>query len=215
MSSTTQDRLFEHFAEASGGATQQASSLTDLTEGLANALTAATHAASTAPEAGQNVQATSAASTASGSSGGSKVWSIAQTVLESGFGLAPLIGGLLGLFGGGGEAAPPPLVKYAMPERMQFEGADTDSGMSDADYDQMGMPRPYSGGRDTTGAGPAGAAISPGSGATASAAAAPQIQVNVQTMDAQSFLDHSSEIAQAVRQAMLNSSSINDVVNDL
>ena len=45
--------------------------------------------------------------------------------------------------------------------------------------------------------------------------AQPQIQVNVQTMDAKSFMDHSSEIAQAVRAAMLNLSSINDVVSDL
>ena len=34
-------------------------------------------------------------------------------------------------------------------------------------------------------------------------------------MDSQSFLDHSYEIAQAVRQAMLNSHALNDVVNDL
>jgi hypothetical protein len=34
-------------------------------------------------------------------------------------------------------------------------------------------------------------------------------------MDAQSFLDRSSDIAQAVRSAMLNMSSINDVVNEL
>jgi hypothetical protein len=34
-------------------------------------------------------------------------------------------------------------------------------------------------------------------------------------MDSQSFLDHSNEIAQAVRAAMLNSNSINDVVNNL
>jgi hypothetical protein len=34
-------------------------------------------------------------------------------------------------------------------------------------------------------------------------------------MDSQSFLDHSDLIAQAVRQAMLNMNSVNDVVNDL
>jgi hypothetical protein len=33
--------------------------------------------------------------------------------------------------------------------------------------------------------------------------------------DAQWFMDHSSEIAQAVRSAMLNLSSLNDVVSDL
>jgi hypothetical protein len=39
--------------------------------------------------------------------------------------------------------------------------------------------------------------------------------VNVQAMDSQSFLDHSSDIAQAVRNAMLNMSSINDLVSEL
>jgi hypothetical protein len=43
----------------------------------------------------------------------------------------------------------------------------------------------------------------------------PQISVSVQTMDAQSFLDNSDQIAQAVRGAMLNLSSINDVINDI
>jgi hypothetical protein len=66
-----------------------------------------------------------------------------------------------------------------------------------ADYDQMGMPRAYS----------------PTQGSTAVPATA--INVNVQAMDARSFLDHSNEIAQAVRQAMLNLNSINDVVSDL
>jgi hypothetical protein len=34
-------------------------------------------------------------------------------------------------------------------------------------------------------------------------------------MDSQSFLDHSDDIAQAVRQSMLNMSSINDVITSL
>jgi len=42
-----------------------------------------------------------------------------------------------------------------------------------------------------------------------------QITVQVQAMDSQSFLDHSDDIAQAVRQAMLNMNSINDVVTNL
>ena len=42
-----------------------------------------------------------------------------------------------------------------------------------------------------------------------------QITVQVQAMDSQSFLDHSDDIAQAVRQAMLNMSSLNDVVSNL
>jgi hypothetical protein len=34
-------------------------------------------------------------------------------------------------------------------------------------------------------------------------------------MDSRSFLDHSHDIASAVREAMLNMHSLNDVVNDL
>lgn len=41
------------------------------------------------------------------------------------------------------------------------------------------------------------------------------ITVQVQAMDSRSFLDHSEDIARAVRDAMLHSHSINDVVNDL
>jgi hypothetical protein len=41
------------------------------------------------------------------------------------------------------------------------------------------------------------------------------ILVQVQAMDSQSFMDHSQEIAQAVRQAMLNLNSLNDVIADL
>jgi len=55
----------------------------------------------------------------------------------------------------------------------------------------------------------------PGSSGSPASAPAPQITVNVQAMDSQSFLDHSNEIAQAVRAAMLNLNSITDVVNDL
>jgi hypothetical protein len=133
--------------------------------------------------------------------------------------MVPLIVGLLGLFGGGGTPAPPTLEKYAMPERQYFEGADTGSDVSGADYDQMGMPRAYSAAPDGGSAQSSGSASpgSSGSGAPSgpSGAGATQITVNVQAMDSQSFLDHSNEIAQAVRAAMLNSNSINDVVNNL
>jgi len=44
--------------------------------------------------------------------------------------------------------------------------------------------------------------------------AAPQITVQVQAMDSQSFLDRSGDIARAVRQAMLESSILNDVVRE-
>lgn len=85
--------------------------------------------------------------------------------------------------------------------------------MQDADYDQFGMPRLYSdttsGSTSQSGSSSVGATTSGGGGNTA------PINVTIQALDSQSFLDRSSDIAQAVRQAMLNSSSVNDVVNDL
>jgi hypothetical protein len=47
------------------------------------------------------------------------------------------------------------------------------------------------------------------------AAAPAQITVTVQAMDTQSFLDRSDDIARAVKRAMLESSSLNDVVSEL
>jgi hypothetical protein len=80
----------------------------------------------------------------------------------------------------------------------------------------MGMPRTSSAAPDATSAQTSGTAAPGSSGGSASSGAgATQITVNVQAMDSQSFLDHSNEIAQAVRAAMLNSNSINDVVNNL
>ena len=133
---------------------------------------------------------------------GSTVLSTVSKVFTSGLGLVPLISGLFGLFGGGSAPEPPPLVKYVMPERLFFQGAGVGGGIASADYDQMSMPRAYvtPSGRQTN---------DPSGGIT------PQITVNVQAMDSKSFMDHSTEIAQAVRQAMLNLSPVNDVVNDL
>jgi hypothetical protein len=41
------------------------------------------------------------------------------------------------------------------------------------------------------------------------------ITVNISAMDSKSFMDRSDDIARAVREAMLHSHSLNDVVNDL
>jgi hypothetical protein len=45
--------------------------------------------------------------------------------------------------------------------------------------------------------------------------AAPHVTVNVSAMDSQSFMDRSADIANAVREAMLNLHPINDVVANL
>jgi len=67
------------------------------------------------------------------------------------------------------------------------------------DKPQGGLPRAAPGGGQTVG----------------QSVAKAQITVQVQTMDSQSFLDHSADIAQAVRQAMLESSVLNDVVREV
>jgi hypothetical protein len=221
MASTTQDKLYETFVSVSGqqdsssaaaldGGEEMVSTLSDTVQRLGELQASG----STAQAASGSSSGTSSASTSTSSSGGSTAESIVSTVLESGLGMVPLIVGLLGLFGGGGTAAPAALEKYTMPDRLYFEGADTGSDVSGADYDQMGMPRTYSPGPDGSSAQTGGTAAA-GSGSAASGGGAAQITVNVQAMDSQSFLDHSSEIAQAVRAAMLNSNAINDVVNNL
>jgi hypothetical protein len=127
----------------------------------------------------------------------------------------------MGLFGGG-SPAPPALEKYEMPSALSFESADTGSGLSASDFDQMGTPRLVNSATDSpdmTGGGGAASSGTAGQGggtsSSGTSSAMPQISVSVQTMDAQSFLDNSDQIAQAVRGAMLNLSSINDVINDI
>jgi hypothetical protein len=205
MTSTTQDELYKEFLEVSG---KQASNLDEMANSVAGLMVQMNSVQPVQPIPTLQPQAASSTPAAAGGTGsggvGSTIESIASTVLKSGFGMVPLVGELLGLFGGGGSTPPPALVKYAMPAKLNFEGAETTSGMTNSDYDQSGMPRAYS------------TAPASGSGATSgSGGASPQITVNVQAMDARSFLDRSSDIAAAVRDAMLNLNSINDVVNDL
>jgi hypothetical protein len=224
MASTTHDKLYQTFVAVAGQQDSNPGGAFESGEEIAASLSNTVKQlselqGSSAPQAASGSSSTSNASTTS--SGGISAESIVSTVLESGLGMVPLVVGLLGLFGGGGTPAPPTLEKYAMPDRLYFEGADTGSDVSGADYDQMGMPRAYSAAPDGGSAQPSGSASqgssSGRSGAPSgpSGAGATQITVNVQAMDSQSFLDHSNEIAQAVRAAMLNSNSINDVVNNL
>jgi len=222
MTSTTQDELYQTFVAVAGQQDSNPGGAFESGEEIAASLSNTVKQlselqGSSAPQAASGSSSTSNASTTS--SGGISAESIVSTVLESGLGMVPLVVGLLGLFGGGGTPAPPTLEKYAMPDRLYFEGADTGSDVSGADYDQMGMPRAYRAAPDGGSAQTSGSASpgSSGSGAPSgpSGAGAAQITVNVQAMDSQSFLDHSNEIAQAVRAAMLNSNSINDVVNNL
>lgn len=123
--------------------------------------------------------------------------------LLGGLGIGSLISGISSLFGGGEKPAPPPLVKYSMPAALQYEGAVTSSGqISNYDYNDRG------GIRTADQPQPAGLGQS-------SSQASPQVIIQVNAMDSRSFLDHSDDIARAVRAAILNSSSLNDVISEM
>jgi hypothetical protein len=206
MTKTTQEKVLDEFTAIAGRDAPTLNAILGSPQDLPTSLGAI------AAQGGSTGSATASNGPAS-SGGGTTAASVAKTVLESGLGLVPLIGGLIGLFSGGDSNAPAPLVKYAMPASIDFETAETDGGLIGVSYDQMGMPRAYSGGspsQSSTGAGGYGGGAPSGTGGLPA-----QITVNVQAMDSQSFMDHSADIAAAVRNAMLNLNSINDVVNDL
>jgi len=130
---------------------------------------------------------------ASGDSASSPVASTLLNVFGAGLGLSPLISGIASLLGGGGSSpTPDPLMKFALPPSIQVNAGVSESGGAAfaVDNPQGGLSRP------------------------APLSQPAQITVQVQAMDSKSFLDHSADIAMAVRQAMLESSVLNDVVRE-
>lgn len=147
----------------------------------------------------QNTSALQQGSSTKGSNSESTAAKAANGVLDavkSNFLLSPIIGGIMSLFGHGKSEEPPALPTYALPAAVKldagFSGTSSYSSMGPVDRGQDGLPR----------------VIQP-------SVQPQQITVQVQTIDSRSFLDHSEEIARAVREAVLNSNSLNDVVNDL
>ena len=144
----------------------------------------------------------SGSAAASGNSGGQALGSTLLDVFGAGLSLRPLISGLANLFGGSGDSStsssiPVPLTKFALAPSIHVNGGVSESGgpAFAVDNPQGGLPR---------------AAPTAGQGS-----APAQITVQVQAMDSQSFLDHSGDIARAVRQAMLESSVLNDVIREV
>jgi hypothetical protein len=133
-------------------------------------------------------------------SGGGSIAREAGRVFEStlGLGLSPLITGILGLFGGGSGGGASVPSTFLMPPPVNVN-----AGISEAT-----PPQPFA--VDYAAGGQPRAATS-----TGGSAGATQITVQVQAMDSQSFLDHSDDIARAVRQAMLQSSVLNDVIREI
>jgi len=147
-------------------------------------------------------------------SGDSTTAVVARTALSIlSLGAVPLVSGILKLFGGGTPEPPAPLVPYSLPPSLQFDAVNPhgSSQFEAAVYGQEGLPRlPNAAQRVNHG----GAFSGGGPNPATEPVIAPQITIQVNAMDSRSFLDHSNEIAQAVREAMLNMHSINDVVSD-
>jgi len=136
---------------------------------------------------------------------------VTTSFLGGGLGMLPVISTLTSLFNGDKGQNPVPLTTFALPSPIQFET-----------YQQtvpsyLRLP--------ATGQGQPAASTSPTQGTdsrfntlrstTPTEVQMPQVTVQVRTIDSRSFLDHSNDIARAVREAMLNMHSLNDVVTEL
>jgi hypothetical protein len=110
--------------------------------------------------------------------------------------LSPIISGITQLFGGGGSQ-PVTLPTYTAPPPVSIGGILHSSGTTEAPAPSTNAPAAQT--AQTSG----------------SATYSPQITVHVNAMDSQSFMDRSGDIANAVREAMLNNHPINGVVADL
>ena len=165
---------------------------TAASSGLNELLTQLRHIASEshpAPVASRTKAQQSANSNSSGNLGLDVLKGVATAVTD---GLIPLASGLINLFSGESSAAPEPLPKFALPPSIQAEaGLNGSGGLSLVDRNLNGDLR--------------------GANATGST----NITVQVNAMDSQSFMDRSGDIAQAVRSAMLNSSALNEVIQDM
>lgn len=125
---------------------------------------------------------------------------VASTIsggLSSIAGLGGLISGIASLFGGGGKSTPPPLVEFQLPNSqdqtvyVSSNGSSTYQGsvIAPANSSQTSGPT-YTSGSPTPQAGNSG-------------------------FGSQSLQYQSSQIAQAVKIALLNSSSLNDVIAEI
>jgi hypothetical protein len=145
----------------------------------------------------QNTQAlvnNTASKSGSGSSALSTVGSFASGIVGGGSILTPIISGLFSLFGGHSSSQQPTFTAFTMPAPIHL-----DTTLSGGSQQQ-----------------PAASAqgVQSNSGESTQVAA-PPIQIQVNAIDSRSFLDHSDQIAQAVRLALLNSHPLADVIAEI
>jgi hypothetical protein len=165
-------------------------------------------------------------------SGGTSFLSEAAGLGESLLGPIPsIISDIASIFGGGGTKAAPVFAPYELPASIAFQGAVSSSGSLDAsDTNQYGDPRdlvaasaPLAGGSAAGTAAPPPAAAptaapAGGGGGTSSAASGHTFNqtFNMQAFDGEGMAGMSDQIAASVRQSLLTSNALSDVItNDL
>jgi len=116
------------------------------------------------------------------------------SALSAGPAFLPLISGIAKLFGGGKAETSVTDVPFVRPAAARVDAGLAGNGSDGAiRYDGEGTPRLVT---------------------ESASRATPQVNIHVQAIDSRSFLDHSEDIARAVREAMLESHMLSDVAND-
>ena len=201
MASNDPNSILAGLLKGSSNGTEQLTSIADELQQLK----AINDALAAERNAALSSTATQSSGTQSGSSLGSALTSTLGTFggLLGGFGLAPLVSGLAGLFGG--DSSPvPALSSYIPPAAINLSAGVSDAGgggVFAVDSAQGGLPRPMTNAN--------------ASASSSSSNGSQQVTIQVQAMDSKSFMDHSQDIANAVRQAMLETTVLNDVIREV
>jgi hypothetical protein len=204
------ESLTQSLVEALKDATNSVNSLAAIQQNQVESTAENTQAVLTSVAGGQSVLGM-AASTAGG---------VADSLLSGGSLLSPIISGIMSLFGSGGSSAPPPpLTTFTMPPAVNVDatgGQMTSGQLAGSDYGSNGLPRAQTTSDVTLemmGGQLAGSEY--GGNGLPRVQTTSNVTVQVNAMDSRSFLDRSNDIATAVRQAILSSHSLNDVLSEL
>jgi hypothetical protein len=199
---TVQSVLGEASVASGGGGDAASSQVSDTLTQLNQQLTQLQTVGQAQTQATTDNTQAVAQNTSQQSQGGSSTLGTIGETLSNTFGigsaLSPLISGIVSLFGGGSSSQPAALTQYIPPNKVNLSAGVSGSDPGQAfgvDSAQGGQPRSVS--------------------SSVAQSNSTQITVQVQAMDSQSFLDHSNDIALAVRQAMLESSVLNDVIREV
>jgi len=191
---------------ASAGVTEGREATEQLSKHIADLARIAQQQVETTRANTQAIESTARGGQAAGI--GTEAAKSAGSYLLKGLTLGPLIGGIAKLFGGD-QKSERALERFSLPEPIRAEAGLSSSGqLYSIARGSSDQPRVIS---------PTVAAVSPQAQPLVprGAEGVQNITVNINAMDSKSFMDRSGDIARAVREAMLNSHSLNDVVNDL